>query len=324
MTEPALVGRSGRRRIRVLWNASSGRKGGLPTSSGVDEAGLRELMAGFGLGDELIATGSEKEAIEATRSAVRDGYDVVVGAGGDGTIGTVARELLGTDTALGVLPLGSVMNIARMLEIPRDLEGAAEVLAAGDMRRIDVGDVAGDVFFEAGSVGLHAAIFREAAKVDEGDYGAIWRSVVAAFRYRPSRMELELVGTDGEAPRTIATRALLVAVANGPFMGAGFTVAPDAALDDGLLDVRIFRHFSKKELIRHFAAIAFGRRAYVPHTDTERAVRVTITSHRPLPARADGVDLGRTPVTFGVRAGSLLVVAPPPERREGTAEAPAR
>jgi diacylglycerol kinase (ATP) len=270
-------------------------------------------MAAHGLGEELIATGSEEEAVEATGSAVRDGYDVVVGAGGDGTIGTVARELLGTDTALGVLPLGSIMNIARMLGIPRDLEGAAEVLAGGHVRRIDVGDVDGEVFFEAGSVGLHAAIFREAAQVDEGDYGAVWRSIVAAFRYRPSRMELALVGADGEEPRIIATRALLVAVANGPFLGAGFTVAPDAALDDGLLDVRIFRHFSKRELIRHFAAIAFGRRAYAPHTDTERAVSVTIRGRRPLPARADGVDLGHTPVTFGVRAGSLLVVAPPVE-----------
>lgn len=317
MTEPGGGGPNGRR-IRVLWNASSGRKAGLPTSPGVDEAGLRELMAAHGLGDELIATESEEEAIEATRSAVRDGYDVVVGAGGDGTIGTVGKELLGTETALGALPLGSIMNIPRMLGIPRELEGAAEVLAAGHVRRIDVGDIDGDVFFEAGSVGLHAAIFREAAQVDAGDYGAIWRSIVAAFRYRPSRMELELVDADGAAPRTIATRALLVAVANGPFMGAGFTVAPDAALDDGLLDVRIFRHFSKRELIRHFAAIAFGRRAYAPHTDTERAVRVTITGHRPLPARADAVDLGHTPVTFGVRAGSLLVVAPPPDEAPPT------
>lgn len=311
MTAPDGGGASRGRRIRVLWNASSGRKAGLPTSSGVDEAGLRELMASHGLGDELIATGSEEEAVEATRSAARDGYDVVVGAGGDGTIGTVGKELLGTETALGALPLGSIMNIPRMLGIPRELDGAAEVLAAGHVRRIDVGDIDGEVFFEAGSVGLHAAIFREAAQVDAGDYGAIWRSIVAAFRYRPSRMELELVDGEGES-RIMATRALLVAVANGPFMGAGFTVAPDAALDDGLLDVRIFRHFSKKELIRHFAAIAFGRRAYAPHTDTERAVRVTITGRRPLPARADAVDLGHTPVTFGVRAGSLLVVAPPP------------
>lgn len=315
MTDDSDGGRAGPgRQIRVLWNASSGRKGGLPTSSGVDEEALRDLMARHGLGEELVATGSEEEAVEATRSAVRDGYDVVVGAGGDGTIGTVGRELLGTDTALGMLPLGSIMNIPRMLDVPRDLEGAAEVLATGRVRRIDVGDVDGEVFFEAGSVGLHAAIFREAAQVDAGDYGAIWRSIVAALRYRPSRMELELVDAEGAAPRTIATRALLVAVANGRFMGAGFTVAPDASLDDGLLDVRIFRHFSKRELIRHFAGIAFGRRAYAPHTDTERAVRVTITGHRPLPARADAVDLGHTPVTFSVRAGSLLVVAPRPEQ----------
>ena len=97
-------------------------------------------MVRFGLGDELIATQSEEEAIASARDAVENGYDVVVAAGGDGSIGLVASELLGTETALGILPLGSIMNIPRMLDVPRDLEGAAEVLRDGHVRRIDVGE----------------------------------------------------------------------------------------------------------------------------------------------------------------------------------------
>ncbi len=300
-----------KRRIRVLWNPASGRKGGLPTNRASRET-LIELMARHGLGDELRETGSEDEAIEATQDAVAQGYDVVVAAGGDGSIGLVGRQLLGTRTALGILPLGSVMNIPRMLGLPRDLDEAAHVLSAGHLRLIDVGQVGDGVFYEAGSVGMHAAMSREVAKVDEGDYGAILRSIVVAIRYRPSRMTIEL-----DEGRIIEVRALLVVVANGPFMGAGFTVAPQAAIDDGLFDVRIFLHYSKRELIRHFMSIAFGRRAYEPHARTERAAWVRVTGRRPLPARADSEDLGTTPVTFEIRPRVLRVVAPEPSAASG-------
>lgn len=294
----------GERRFRVLWNPASGRKGGLPTNSASRET-LTELMARHGLGDELVETGSEDEAIEAARDGVVQGYDVVVAAGGDGTIGLVGRQLIGTRTALGILPLGSIMNIPRMLGLPRDLEEAASVLRTGRPRLIDVGLVNDRVFYEAGSVGMHAAMSREVAKVDEGDYASILRTILVAVRYRPSRMTIEL-----DQGRTIDVRALVVAVANGPYMGAGFTVAPDAAVDDGLFDVRIFLHYSKRELIGHFISIAFGRRAYEPHARTERAAWVRITGRRPLPARADSEDVGTTPVTFELRPRVLSVVAP--------------
>lgn len=294
------------RRIRVLWNPDSGRKAGIPTNSASRET-LDDLMLRFGLGQELIETTSAEQAVASTREAVAAGYDVVVAAGGDGSMGLIAQELLGTDTALGVLPLGSIMNIPRMLDIPRDLEAAAEILRQGDVRVIDVGDAGSTVFFEAGSVGLHAGVFRHLADVDAGDHRALIRAVLAAFRYRPSRMTIEL--DDG---RELQTRALLVAVANGRFMGPGSTVAPDARLDDGLFDVRIFRRYSKWELVRHFASIAFGRRAYAPDVLTERSAEVRITSVHPLPVRADAIDLGETPVSFRVRPGALRVVAPTP------------
>ena len=197
------------------------------------------------------------------------------------------------------------MNIPRMLGVPRDLEEAARILADGHVRSIDVGQVGDRIFYEAGSVGMHAAATRELPKVDRGDYGAIIRSIVAAFRYRPSEMRIEL---DGD--RTIETKALLVAVANGPFMGPGLTIAPEASLDDGLFDVRVFLNYTKGELVRYLASIAFGRRAPERRSLTERASRVRITSGRPLPARADAQDLGTTPVVFEIRPRVLAVVAP--------------
>lgn len=292
------------RSYRVIRNSNAGSKGGIPTNSASDEA-IRTLLRTRGLGEDIVESGSAEEARVATRRAVADGVDIVVAAGGDGTIGIVAGELLGSRSALGVLPLGSVMNIPRMLGLPRDLEPAADVLARGTVAAIDVGEARGEPFYETGSVGMNAAIFREAARFDQGDWLSILRTIWVALRYRPARMELEL--DDGRVART---RALMVAVANGPYAGAGMTVAPTARLDDGLLDVRVFRGFSKWELLRHLAAIAFGRRRYAPRVSTYRSGRVRVSSAHPLPCRADSNDLGVTPVEFTVRPAALRVVVP--------------
>jgi diacylglycerol kinase (ATP) len=287
--------------VRVVWNVNAGTKAGVSTNDATEKS-LRALMARHGLGDDLVASDSEDRAREAAREAVERGIDVVVAAGGDGTIGTVAKELLGTDAALGVLPLGSVMNIARMIGLPRDLEAAASGIANGEIRPIDVGRADGEVFFEAGSVGMNAAIFKEAVRFDEGEYASLFRGLFVMFRYRPARMRIHL------DDQLVETRALIVTVANGPYTGIAFTVAPSARLDDGLFDVRVFRHFSKLDLLRHFWSIAFGRRAYAPHVRTYRSRRVFIESARPLPSRADARDLGTTPVEFTTWPRALKVV----------------
>jgi diacylglycerol kinase (ATP) len=294
-------------RIRVLVNPNSGEKAGIPTNT-ANEDEVRAAMERYfpGLGADLVVTESEDEAIAAIRDAVAKGYGIVVAAGGDGTVDTVACELLGKETALGILPLGSVMNVARMLDIPRDLEGAATIVATGEVRTIDVGEAKGQIFFEGGSVGLNAAVFREAqqADSDRGRYRALWAALWVLLRYRPPRMVLHL------DDRVLTTRALAIAVANGPYSGLGFTVAPDAAIDDGMFDVVIFSRFSRTELIRYFVSIAFGRRRYSAKTATYRSSRVHIEGVHPLPCRADGHDLGSTPVEYVVRPGTLRVIAP--------------
>lgn len=294
---------SSRRRIRVLLNSGSGTKGGLPTND-TSIGAVRAAMTRAGLGDELFVTDTVEDAIRLTREAIDDGYEVVVAAGGDGTVGTVARELLGSETALGVLPLGSVMNIARMLELPRELEAAADVIAAGQIRAVDVGIAKGRVFYEGGSVGLNAAVFREAQLVDAGHYPALFAAIWTLIRYRPPRMIIHL------DEQVLTTRALAVTISNGPYTGLGFTVAPNARLDDGKFDVCVFSRFSRTELIRHFRSIAFGRRQFSPKVRSYRSSRVQIEGVSPLPCRADAEDLGTTPVTYLVKPGALKVVVP--------------
>lgn len=295
------------RRYRIIHNSTAGIHG-IPIHRFTTDD-LLALAARHGLGDDVVETTDEAAAREAVRAAVAEGIDVLVAAGGDGTAGLVAEELLGSKAALAILPLGRIMNIARALGIPRDVEAAAALIPDGQIRVIDAGEATkadGHLvrFFEAGSVGMNAAIFREAVRFDEGHWASILRTVWVALRYRPARMRLDL---DDE---TVRTRALMVTIANGPYTGIGMTVAPGARLEDGRFDVRVFRGFSKWELLRQLGSIAFGRRHYSPHVTTHRSTTVRITSVHPLPARADGNDLGTTPVTFRTLSGVLRVVVP--------------
>ena len=313
MTRPARAGSPAEvpgapRHYRIVRNPSAGAKGGISTNACTPEE-LCAIAERHGLGQDIVEPATEDEARRAVDRAVADDVDVVIAAGGDGTVGLVAERLLDSDTAVAILPLGSVMNLARSLGVSRDLEEAAAQIPGGTIRTIDAGEAmtadGGKVrFFEAGSVGMNAAIFREAARFDDGDWASILRTVWVALRYRPARMRLDL--DEG----TVRTRALMVTVAIGPYTGVGMTVAPAARMDDGQFDVRVFRGFSKWELIRHLASIAFGRRRYAPHVSTYRSAKVRIRSAHPLPARADGTDLGTTPVTFRTLPGALRVVVP--------------
>ena len=304
MTATALREVAPKLSYRVIRNPHAGTKKGIvPNAISRDE--LVVLLERHGLGGDVVETLDKEAARREARRAVHDGIDVVVAAGGDGTIGTVASALLGTDVALGVLPMGTVMNIPRMLGIPRDLEAAAEALGTGERRLIDVGEAGGRPFYEAASVGMNAAMFREAQQFEKGDWSSIVRTIWVALRYRPARMHIDLDGA-----QRVRTRALMVVMALGPYTGAGMTVAPEARLDDGKFDVRVFRGFSKPELLRHLAGIAFGRYRYAPHVSTYRAARVRVTSHHPLPCRSDSHDLGTTPLEISIRPRVLCVIVP--------------
>lgn len=293
--------------IPVIFNPNAGSKRRGPLGGHSAES-LAALFTAQGRQANVITTESEEHAQSEVSRLAATGADLIVVAGGDGTIGQLATGLLGRDVALGVIPLGTVMNVPRMLGVPLDAEQAVRLLCGPSARTalIDVGEANGHVFYETMSVGLHAAMFNSERQFDDGRWGSALRPLWMAFRYRPGRIDIQL---DDSA--TVQTRGLMAVIANGPYAGAGLTVAPDARLDDGLFDVRVFRHFSKVELFRHLASIMFGRRAFVPHVSTYRAARVRISGRRPLPARADSVDIGFTPVECRVLTRALKVVVGP-------------
>jgi diacylglycerol kinase (ATP) len=302
-----------RRPIVLLVNPVSGRKigSGPPISDDPDElsaGALAGALGGMGVSVASVREPADEEDVARVAAhAMRGGLDVVV-AGGDGTVRAAAAALVGGDAALGIIPTGSFNNIARSLALPADLEPALKVIAAGRTSTIDCGaahrSAADDpvIFFEAAGVGLDAATFGAAELVERRGLRHGLRLLWRALRWRRRRMVVELDG------RRTVTSALLVTVSNGPYYGFGFTVAAHADLTDGRFEVSIFRRMSRWDLIRHFAAVARGRRRYEPRIRTERAARVGIEGlRRSIPVHADGEVIGITPVRFEVWPAALRV-----------------
>jgi YegS/Rv2252/BmrU family lipid kinase len=294
---------TGARRILVVWNPHSGEKAGVPTNpNGGDD--LRAAMTRHHLGDELFESPSEAESGARVDEAVGAGYDVVIAAGGDGTVRSVAKRLLGRETALGILPLGSAMNLARALGIPRELEPAAAVIQAGHVRSIDVGSVDGELFIEQVNVGLSAEAFAKAQQIDKRRWGAAFGLLRLLLRRERTHIELDV---DGEHSRT---RALALTIANLPYTGMGIELAPGARPDDGLLDIVIYEGLSALWLARYMAATFGGRGDPPQRFRTLRARDVRVETHRRLAVRYDAFDGGVTPIEVRARPGELRVLAP--------------
>jgi YegS/Rv2252/BmrU family lipid kinase len=293
---------------RLIINPRAGHKLGLTTNT-VSREAIGEALSAAGLRVEIAETHGPGHATELARAAVRDGCELVIAAGGDGTVAEVCGGLIDCSATLAVLPLGSIMNVARTLCIPRDLNEAAQVIAEGRVLRIDVGRVHGRLFFEAGGVGLAAGLFGYFNRLDSG-HGRMRGVLPAALRFVRGlgNPRLRIVADDQQ----FDVRAPMVTVSNAPYVGAAYTLAPEARVDDGLFDMTIFRGLGIPRLLFHLLAVAGGRRLPPPpgvQLVRARSIRVAVLHwRRPLPVHADGAVIGVTPAQFDVLPAALRVV----------------
>jgi YegS/Rv2252/BmrU family lipid kinase len=248
------------------------------------------------------------------RQAAQDGCKLVIAAGGDGTVAEAAEGLVSSETALGILPLGSIMNMARALCIPRDLGAAARLIAEGRILAMDVGRVSDHVFLEAGGVGLAAGLFGYFKRLDQGP-GSNWGVLRAMVRFvRQMRSPRMVVVADGQRFDVAAPQ---VTVSNGPYVGAAYVLAPGARLDDGFLDVVIFRDMGVARVLLHMLRVAGGRPLPPPSGAQylrARWVEVSVRRKRPAPVHADGDVVGITPTRFEVVPAALRVIVGEPAR----------
>jgi diacylglycerol kinase (ATP) len=283
-------------RALVISNPAAGKRtaseGDLERAVGI----LRE--AGFAI-DEVETT-LETMSHDLARRAIAQGYGACIVAGGDGTVAPAAAALIGTEVVLGILPLGSVMNIAHGLGLPLTPVDAARRIAERHVHAIDAGEVSGEVFFEIAGVGLDAEMFGAARHVERGS----WRDALDRLRrWATHGTHPVRVTVDGETHRH---RAMQVLVFNGPYYGWSIRLAPAARMDDGKLDVVVFPRLGRLALIRALVLLWQVRRLPVrPVRYTGAAIR--IEADEALSVHADGRIVGELPVTVRCRPAAVRV-----------------
>lgn len=328
-SEPELLKDSAsahRRRACLLVNPVGG---GVAKDHGEQVAQIWTQLRAAGIWAEIVETRENEPPGILAAKAVEEGFSMVIACGGDGTVGAVAKGLIGTNCPLGILPMGTYNNFARSLRLPLDVKSACKILARGRIRHVDVG-LANDehYFLEAAGVGIDAELFPLGEEIKSGNWRRLWEAAKLAYRAAPARIHFELDLPLAEAYQTarrvssqahhpfasgsanaLDFSAFMLIVANTRYYGSGFTVSPDAILDDGLFNIRIFRNFSKGELLKHFWSISRRRYAYSPKIDTFSASEINITAKSAVPFHVDGYQVGHLPLKLRSLRRALKVIA---------------
>jgi diacylglycerol kinase (ATP) len=295
----------------LIFNPHSGQKLGLDTNRAT-EKDVHTALEGESIPFEVWTTEYLCHATELARRAVAERRELVITAGGDGTVNEVARGLANTQTVLALMPLGSIMNVARTLWIPRPLALAARTLSDGKTLAMDLGQVGDRHFLEAAGVGLDAGLFGYFDRLESTGRRMAFVRAVWRFIRQLGSPRLLIEHPNGQ----FRVRAPMVSIANGPYVGAAYAIAPNARIDDGLWDVVVFRGTSVPRLLVHLALIAGGRSLPPPpqaRTLRVEWVRVRTIRRHPLPVHADGSPIRATPVEVRSAPAALRVVVGQPE-----------
>jgi YegS/Rv2252/BmrU family lipid kinase len=284
----------------VIYNPAAGRGKTAPLRGQAEQR--------LGAAWEWRPTERAGHAVELARQAASEGVPVVAAFGGDGTVGDVARGILGSNAALGIIPMGTGNDVARNLGLPLDLNVACNTLIAGKTRRVDMGVINGTPFLNNAGLGFEARamqVMNTSIRFVRGK-PAFTLAILKMFpSFQPFRMT---VSKDGGPDETLS--AMMLSVLNGTMYGAGMKACPDAVMDDGELDVLVIKALPKPRLLALFPKVIAGQHVGHPAVQLFRAKLLRVACDPPQPLNVDGDVQGESPVEITVRPGALAVIAP--------------
>jgi YegS/Rv2252/BmrU family lipid kinase len=253
----------------------------------------------------IRTTGGPGDAEAQTERAVEQGFGTIVAAGGDGTINEVINGIGTAPVALGVLPMGTVNVLAMELGIPFNLVSAWKVIRGGHLKMLDLASANGHYFIQMAGIGLDAQIVQRNSRQIKKVLGPLSYLLTATqvAAERPPRLK---VMCDTHP----LSEGSFVLVGNGRLYGGPFTLFKDADMQDGLLDVYVFRHMNYLALMRYFRGTLFGSLANFSDVDYFKARSLRVEANRHVPLEADGELVGHSPVEFLVRRRKLRVIVP--------------
>ena len=296
-------------RVKLIANPGAGD----PAEAATRIEQVITTLSEAGLQVDVALAHPKNEAIPIAQKAVTDGYDIVVAMGGDGTIGAVIRGMSGKKVKLGIIAAGTENDIAHSLGIPEDVKEACAIIVEGHTRKLDLGEISTGKtqkfkFPMVVAVGLTATIYPMIKEVPEGKFAGIKDAVATLLKYETKpKVFLTL---DDESKIEVET--MLVTIANTPLIGAKNLLAPDASLEDGLLDIAVYPGFNKADLLAYFAKTAHEGSVADGSIQRYRARKIKIKTSPKLDVAAEGIILGKGIARIKVLAGALRVLAPEP------------
>ncbi|MGH8047062.1 MAG: diacylglycerol/lipid kinase family protein [Chthoniobacterales bacterium] len=258
-------------------------------------------------GDPLVReTRKPGDARKMAKRAVQEGFDTIVAAGGDGTVNEVVNGIDGADVTLGVLPVGTMNVFALELGIAgRDLKHAWKIIERGRTRDIDLPVGNGAYFVQLAGVGLDAEVVRQTTPDFKKALGPI--SYVLSLAQVAARKPPRLVAVDAGGKQREGS---FILIGNGRYYGGSLSLFREASLDDGLLDIVIFKNQTHWDVMRYVQAIVFGDHTGLPDVEYFQTPQVLVEADVEVPVELDGEIAGVAPYTFGFADRKLRVLAP--------------
>lgn len=290
----------------VVLNDVAGTKKSDPDTASKIETGLQEQ----GIHPEIRTSNSGSDIEPLVFDALSRNVRVIVAGGGDGTVSTIAGQLLESDTVLGVIPLGTLNHFARDLAIPLDLDAAVAVLAGGRETLVDVGEVNGHTFINNSSIGLYPLAVRmreENQKRGAGKWFAFAKAIVAVFgRYPLMYVRMTVDGRD------LTLRTPIVFVGNNHYELEGLEMSKRQRLDEGILSICVTRSVGRFGLLGLMVRALFGRLRNARDFSVYEGQTLTIETHRrKVRVATDGeVSTMTSPLQYRSRAKALRVIVP--------------
>ena len=249
------------------------------------------------------------------QEAIGQGIRLFIACGGDGTVSSVAKELVGTRAVLGIIPTGTQNNIAFSLGISTDIPSSAATLQTGRRRKIDIGictcENQSTPCLEVCSVGLVSSLFPSTDDILHGDLARIGDFITTITTTLPSEIQI-LLNNNTE----VNTSGHVVLISNMPYIFRHFQVGPKDSFEDGLMDVLLFADQSKLDLIRHAIKSPGTDFELDPRIQHYRARSIIIDTDPPMQIMADGAKIGCGSVKIDIQKRALSVLVPSGETKD--------
>ncbi|MHB0935625.1 MAG: diacylglycerol/lipid kinase family protein [Armatimonadota bacterium] len=244
--------------------------------------------------------------LPVTRRAIRQDSHLVVVGGGDGTISAVADAFVGTDTVMGVIPLGTGNSSAHTLGIPHSIKRAVECILCGTVAEVDLGKIGDDYFMNVVSIGLTAESARrtpDKLKKILGKLAYLIAGSRVVLRHQPFQCRIRLDG------RLISVQARQVIIANGRYFGETM-LSPEASIQNGLLTIYTVEETGRWGLVWRLFRFLILRKPGLPGLPPLNATEVWIDTDPPQPVDIDGEAMATTPVHLTVAPRAVKVLLP--------------